>query len=129
MSFIAVFGISQTMGGLAGSAIMGTLQIYREKAHSHAIVSNINAGDPVFAQRVAAESSPYRQLGLDAASLRTQGVASLSRKATREANVLAFNDVFATVGWVAAALFLWMAGRYLQRWLSRDTAPPAPPSR
>ncbi|MCE3519319.1 MFS transporter, partial [Escherichia coli] len=38
ISFIAVFGIVNGIGGLAGTALLGTYQIVREKANSAGIV-------------------------------------------------------------------------------------------
>ena len=51
ISFIALFGIINSIGGLGGAALLGTYQVVREKANSAAIVQTIDPTDPIVAQR------------------------------------------------------------------------------
>ena len=57
ISFVALFGIVNSIGGLAGPAILGTYQIVREKAASSAITQAIDPTDPIVQQRLAAGAS------------------------------------------------------------------------
>lgn len=114
VSFIALFGLSQTLGGLAGSALIGTLQTYQEKAHSHAIVTQINPADPVVARRVALQTAAFSSTLADPTLRAVRGQALLSQQATREAHVLAYNDVFRLIGAIASGIFLWVAYRMVR---------------
>ncbi|MGL4285304.1 MAG: MFS transporter [Phreatobacter sp.] len=103
LSFLAVFLGSQTIGGLLGSAILGTFVTIREKFHSNILSGALTLTDPVVAQRVQTYGSVYSKVLQDGALRDAQGVAALGRLATQEANVLAYNDLFLLV--FAMALF------------------------
>lgn len=103
LSFLAVFLGSQTIGGLLGSAVLGTFVTIREKFHSNILTSTLTLTDPVVAQRVQAYGTGYSKVLQDGALRDAQGVAALGRLATQEANVLAYNDLFLLV--FAMALF------------------------
>ncbi|MRW83086.1 MFS transporter [Pseudoduganella sp. FT26W] len=90
VSFSVMFSITQTLGSLLGTAITGTFQVWREKYHSSILVEHLTQLDPLVAARI-----------------QSGGLASLSAAATREANVLAYNDVFLAI--TVLALFT-MAG-------------------
>ncbi|MRX07328.1 MFS transporter [Pseudoduganella sp. FT25W] len=90
VSFSVMFSITQTLGSLLGTAITGTFQVWREKYHSSILVEHLTQLDPLVAARI-----------------QSGGLASLSAATTREANVLAYNDVF--LGITVLALFT-MAG-------------------
>ena len=102
ISFMALFGIVNGIGGLAGTAALGTYQIEREKAHSAAIVQTLGATDPIVVQRMAAGGGAVGRVLGDPNLRSAEGAALLSQAATREANVLAFNDVFRLISVLAA---------------------------
>jgi len=105
ISFIALFGIINGIGGLGGTALLGTYQTIREKANSAAIVETISATDPIVAQRLQAGGAAVARVVGDPALARAEGAAILSQTATREANILAYADVFRLVAVLAAATF------------------------
>jgi MFS family permease len=108
VSFSALFGITQSLGGLAGGALLGTFQVVREKFHSHELVQSIALTDPLVASRVQSGAAAYGRVLGDTALRQAEGGASLSQLVTREANVLAFNDVFLVVGVFACVAVLWV---------------------
>lgn len=114
ISFIAVFSMSNTLGGLAGSALTGTFQIWREKFHSSQVVYGVNPADPLVAQRLQQLGGAYSAVQADPALRNAQGAALLSQQATREANILAFNDVSLAIGAIAALTFLWIGFVYVR---------------
>ena len=60
-SFLVILSMSQNLGGLAGSTVLGTVQIIREKANSVALVERSPAFDPSCrpaSPKVAAEVGP-----------------------------------------------------------------------
>jgi hypothetical protein len=118
VSFSALFGITQSLGGLAGSAFLGTFQIVREKFHSHAIVQSLTATDPQVTARIQALGGAYGKVLGDPALRAAEGGALLSQQATREANVLAFNDIFLLIGCLALLTLIWIGLRQLRMYVS-----------
>lgn len=101
VSFVALFGLTQTLGGLVGPAVLGTFQVVREKAHSHALVDHLTLADPLVAARVQQGAGALAATVSEPGQRTAQGLALLARQASLEANVMAFNDVFILVGILA----------------------------
>nr|WP_218619930.1 MFS transporter [Xanthomonas campestris] len=126
ISFIVLFGMAQNMGGLLGSALLGTLQVVREKYHSSQLVEHLVLTDPQVAARVQAYASVYGRAIGDPALRQAQGVRALGTVATREANVLAYNDVFLLIGCIAIATGLWILSVLVWRRYLRPLVAPSP---
>ncbi|MFS0772682.1 MFS transporter [Sphingomonas sp. 1P08PE] len=123
ISFIALFGIINSVGGLAGTALLGSYQQVREKANSAALVQAIDPTDPIVTQRLAAGGAAVGRVVGDPALRTAEGGALLSQATTREANVLAYDDVFRLVSLVAAATaayLMFLLGR--RHWRARKAA-------
>ena len=113
VSFSAVFGMAQSIGGLAGGALLGSYQIMRERFHSQVIVETLNATDPIVAQRLQQLSGAYARTLGDPLLRGTEGGVLLAQQVSREANILAYNDVFFMIGVVAVLMVLWLGGRWI----------------
>jgi len=113
VSFSVMFSITQTLGSLLGSAIVGTFQVVREKYHSAILTEHLTLLNPLVAARIQGTGTTLGGVVGDPAIRSAQGVASLGAAATREANILAYNDVFLMVTIVALLTLAWMLGRYL----------------
>ncbi|MYM34013.1 MFS transporter [Duganella sp. FT94W] len=96
VSFSVMFSITQTLGSLLGSALTGTFQVWREKYHSSILVEHLTLLDPQVAARI-----------------QSGGLASLGGAATREANILAYNDVFLAITVLALVTMAWLLARWL----------------
>ncbi|WP_070157890.1 MFS transporter [Sphingobium phenoxybenzoativorans] len=107
ISFVVLFSMSQSIGGLIGTAFLGTFQVVREKFHSHALVQNIVMTDPIVAARIRAGSGAVTGVVGDPALRSAEGAAILAQQATREANILAYNDVFLLIGVLAIMAVIW----------------------
>jgi MFS family permease len=116
VSFVVLFGLSQSIGGLLGGAALGTFQVMREKFHSHELVQRIVATDPLVAARLRAGGGAVAGVVGDPALRGAEGVALLGQQVAREANILAFNDVFLLVGVLAILMAIW---GYVIRWSIR----------
>ena len=103
LSFIVVFLVTQSLGGLAGSAIFGSFITLREKFHSNVLAQAMTLTDPLVATRVSQLSAAYGRTITDPALLKAEGVALLGQQVTREANVLAHNDAFFVIALLAVA--------------------------
>jgi MFS family permease len=108
VSFSALFGITQSLGGLAGAAVLGTIQVAREKAHSNEIIQSITLMDPQVVSRLQAMGGAYAKTLSDPTLRSAEGAALLSQQVTREANVLAYNDIFLIVFWLSCLTLLWL---------------------
>lgn len=105
ISFIALFGIINSLGGLGGTALLGSYQVIREKANSAALVQQISPTDPIVTQRIAAGGVAVSRVIVDPTLRNAEGAAILSQTTTREANVLAYADVFRLIAVLAGATF------------------------
>jgi MFS family permease len=126
VSFSVLFGICQSLGGLVGAAVLGTFQVVREKFHSSHLVENLSQFDPRVAARVDSGGSAVGSLIADPGLRHLQGVRSLAAAATREANILAYNDVFMLIAMIAVLTMIWISIRAL--WLMSTTQPAAAPA-
>ena len=107
VSFSALFGITQNLGGLFGSAMLGTFQVVRERAHSAEITAGLSLADPLVAQRVQQNASAYGRVLTDPALRQAEGAAILAQQASREANIMAYNDVFLLIAAIAVGTIVW----------------------
>jgi MFS family permease len=123
VSFIVLFSMSQALGGLVGGALLGTFQVVREKMHSADIVQSIVLTDPQVAARIAAGGRLVARTVGDPVLRNAQGAAILSQQAMREANILAFNDVFLLIGVLAIIAVGWSV---LIRWRIRRSGEVSP---
>lgn len=131
VSFSVLFGITQNIGGLIGAAALGTFQIVREKFHSSSIVEHLTLIDPQVQSRLTSSAASYASSIADPSLRNLQGIRAIATAATREANVLAYNDVFMTIAVVAVLTMIWIFLRSM--WLMFTTKPvdapaPLPPS-
>ncbi|RMV42729.1 Transporter [Pseudomonas syringae pv. papulans] len=134
VSFSVLFGITQNIGGLIGSAALGTFQVVREKFHSSHIVEHLTLIDPLVQARLQSYSASYSSVIADPSLRNSQGIRTMATAATREANVLAYNDVFMLIALIAVLTMIWISARVL--WLKMTTqplplapiAPAAPPT-
>jgi MFS family permease len=107
VTFVVVLSMTQVLGGFTGSAVLSTYQLHREHVYSTAIVAKLNPADPIVAQRLRLQERVYAPLITDPMLRQAQGVALLAQAARREANVLAFNDVFALSSVLALLFLVW----------------------
>ncbi|MFZ3124357.1 MAG: MFS transporter [Acidovorax sp.] len=127
VSFSVLFSISQNLGGQIGAALVGTLQTVREKFHSSQLNEGLTMLDPQVVARLQAGANAYARVLTDPALRSVRGNAALAAAASREAAVLAYNDVFLAIAGVSAATLLVVLGRALWRRLNRPSAVVAPP--
>ncbi len=125
VTFIVLFTMTQSLGGLAAPALFGTYQVMREKYHSSHLTEQVVPGDPRVAARLQAQTQALASRQGDPRLRQAQSAAQLSQMATREANVLAFNDVFRLIGMLAIGVFGWTLYRTLR--IAQQNRNPPPP--
>ena len=97
VTLVVVFSMTQNIGGLAGSALLGSYQTVATRAHFQELAERMPVGDIQVANRVAGSTRALAGTVADPGVRAQQGGASLAASMTREATVLAFNDVFRLV--------------------------------
>lgn len=129
VSFSVMFGICNNLGGLLGAALLGTFQTVREKFHSSHLVENLSYLEPLVNARVQGGGASYAGVIADPALRSEAGLRLLASAATREANILAYNDVFMLIGSIAVLTMIWIFIRSLRlRYLARQAAVTPTPS-
>ncbi|EPJ90357.1 MULTISPECIES: MFS transporter [Pseudomonas] len=126
VSFSVLFGITQNVGGLIGSAALGTFQIVREKFHSSILVEHLTLINPQVQSRLQSSAASYAGAIADPSARTHQGIRAMATAATREANILAYNDVFMLIAVVAVLTMIWISIRGI--WLKMTTQPITPAS-
>ncbi|XWJ89953.1 MFS transporter [Phytobacter ursingii] len=114
VSFSVLFGMSQNIGGLLGSAILGTFQTWREKYHSSLLADQLTTLNPLVNERLQLYSQMYQSMIGDSTLLSAQAVTQLQNVSTLEANILAYNDTYLLTASVAAATLVWIFWRLLR---------------
>lgn len=105
VSFVVLFSTTQNLGGLAGAALLGSIQAIRQRTHAQILADSLSPGDPLVVDRLALTARQLSPSLPDAASATTQAGARFGAALQTQANVLAFNDTF----WVVALLSLSLA--------------------
>lgn len=114
VSFSVLFGMSQNIGGLLGSAILGTFQTWREKFHSSQLADQITTLNPLINDRLQQYLQQYQSHIGDNALLNVQANTLLQTASTLEANILAYNDTYLLTAAISAATLLWVFWRLLR---------------
>ena len=129
VSFSVMFGICNNLGGLLGAALLGTFQTVREKFHSSYLVERLTGLEPLVNARIQGGGAGYAGIIADPALRTEAGLRLLANAATREANILAYNDVFMLIGSIAVLTMIWIFIRSLRlRHLARQAAITSTPS-
>jgi MFS family permease len=110
VSFVVLFSTTQNVGGLAGSALLGSIQIAREWLHAERLAEALSLGDPVVTARIAQYAAAIAPRLTDPLARAQQANALLGQALHAQASVLAFNDTFWVVTLVSLAIGLFIAG-------------------
>ena len=113
ITFVVFFNMTQNLGGLAGSAFLGTYQVRQTHAHAETIFERIRADDPQAVTRLQRNSGAISGVVADPRLQSAQGGAILAGRVTAEATVLAYNDVSMLVALMAlltAGYVLYLMG-------------------
>jgi len=128
VSFSVMFGITQNVGSLIGSALLGTFQVWREKFHSSYLIENVTLLNPQVQSRLQSSSGSLLSAIADPTSRTSQGIRTLATAATREANTLAYNDVFMLIAVIAVLTMIWITSRATWLWITTEPVAPFTPS-
>ena len=108
VSFVVTFSITQNVGGLMGSALLGSLQIIWGRNASNVLAAEVICSDPQAAARLAGGAASLSGNLLDPTLRAGQGAALLDQTIAREASIIAFTDTFRLVTLLALATALFI---------------------
>ncbi|MGO1001809.1 MFS transporter [Lysobacter sp. CA196] len=108
VTFIVLFSTTNALGGLLGSAVLGTYLSQRQTAHYQHLTQSLTLGDPQVVLRTQQLGGAVARVVGDNAARSNQALNSLSQQVARESWVLAYNDVFLAVAWLAFAVLVWV---------------------
>nr|WP_158780421.1 MFS transporter [Pantoea sp. BAV 3049] len=111
VSLVVLFGMSQNLGGLMGSALLGTFQTWREKYHSSLLGDQLSYLNANVTDRLAQYTSLYNSYIGDSALRSAEGTVQLQTVATLQANVLAYNDTYFLTAGMAFITLIWVLWR------------------
>ena len=109
ISFSVIFGISQTVGGLAGAAAIQAFTTIRTQVHYADMVSSLNLGDPIFSAQISGTRSILSNQTTDTAQANVGAMSQVLQGIQRQATVSAYGDLFfimAILSTVATAMLL-----------------------
>jgi hypothetical protein len=106
VTLVVLFSSTQNVGGLVGSALLGSYQTIAARAHAAALSEHLTGFDPQVAARIEGGAAALGGVIVDPLLRSAQGGGLLVQAMMGEANILAFNDTFRFV----AALALLTAG-------------------
>ncbi|GLI96188.1 MFS transporter [Sphingobium sp. BS19] len=113
ISFIAVFSLSQTLGGLAGVAGLAAFQTIWAKVHLMDIGRELTLSDPAVAQAIQLRAAAYNGTIADPVLRQASGAGQLVQQAGRDAAILAFNDMFFLIGIIASLAFAAILAKWI----------------
>ena len=113
ISFSVIFGISQTVGGLAGAAAIQAFTTIRTQMHYADMVSSLNLGDPAFSAQVAGTRNVLSNQTTDAAQANIGAVSQVLQGIQRQATVAAYSDLFFLMACLATAVTIILLLNYL----------------
>ncbi|KAI0244665.1 hypothetical protein L0F63_004950 [Massospora cicadina] len=107
VSLVVLFGMSQNLGGLMGSALLGTFQVWREKYHSSLLSDQLSYLNTNVTDRLAQYATLFNSYIGDSALRAAEGTVQLQTAATLRANVLAYNDTYLLTAGMAFVTLIW----------------------
>ncbi|MGA7510179.1 MAG: MFS transporter [Erwinia billingiae] len=111
VSLVVLFGMSQNIGGLMGSALLGTFQTWREKYHSSLLADQLSYLNPNVTDRLTQYTNLFNSFIGDNVLRNAEGAVQLQTVATLQANVLAYNDTYLLTAGMAFITLIWVLWR------------------
>jgi DHA2 family multidrug resistance protein len=96
----ALFNLSRQLGGSIGIALVATKLITATATHRAALVERITIDDPVTRLQLAGMTAQLRLTSTDDFTAARRALATLDRRVESQAQMLAYRDAFAFLGFV-----------------------------
>ncbi|ULJ75778.1 MFS transporter [Rhizobium gallicum] len=109
-SFVAIFGITQSVGALVCNSLLQTYLFHAQQYHLTNFAVQTEKSDPAVMAATSVLSSQYLAVLTDPALRGAQGVQALSQQVILNARVAAYNDVYLAISLAAAFGLLLLLG-------------------
>jgi len=109
-SVAGLMNFMRNIGASIGTSMVTTLVARRAQFHQVHLVAHVTAGQPRFAQALAALTARVAHAGLDASQAARRASALLYRSLIGQATTLAYIDTFWVLTGIAAVMFLLSFG-------------------
>ena len=113
IGFIAVFSLSQSLGGLAGISLLSAFHTLRLKTHLIIAGNTLTLANQPLGAALSDAARRTAPVQTDPALQQQAAASEIAGEVGREAAVLAFNDVFFFIAALSAATFVLVAGPWL----------------
>ncbi|WP_296191202.1 MULTISPECIES: MFS transporter [unclassified Psychrobacter] len=113
ISFSVIFGISQTIGGLAGAAAIQAFTTIRTQMHYADMIGSLNLGDPALMAQVAGARRMLSTQITDANQANVAAMGQVLQGIQRQATVAAYDDLFFLIASIATITALILLLNYL----------------
>ena len=121
VSLVVLFSVTQNVGGLVGSAALGSYQNIQSRANAALISAGVVGGNPQVDQRIAGMAAALSGTVVDPQARAVQARAALSGALGADSNVLGFVAVFRLVALTALAVALGIFSSFLANRAVRST--------
>ncbi|MGF7148920.1 MFS family permease [Sphingomonas zeicaulis] len=125
VSFVVLFSTTQNVGALAGSALLGSIQVMRTRTQAEQLAEHLSLGDPAVTARIGAYAQTLAPRIIDPAGQAQQARALLGQALNGQASILAFNDAFWVVTIIALGTALFIAAVTFRDFLRQRALQPA----
>ncbi len=126
LSFVIVFLVTQSAGGILGSGLFRTVINTRQAFHLQVLSEQLTSGDTGVSATLAATMKQLAPQLQDSAQLKAQAVAQLASTASQQATVMAYNDAYFLTALVALTALCALGLHLFRDWLAARMARPEP---
>ncbi|SFW29665.1 MFS transporter [Luteibacter sp. UNCMF366Tsu5.1] len=121
VSFVVLFSTTQNIGGLAGSAILGTLQTIQTRVHATSMATHLTSANPAIAAQLHEGAAGFAGVLTDPVARQLAGGRLLGQALNTQAAAAAYDDVFALVAVFALGTALYVGvATWSTRYVRRD---------
>ncbi|MDK4716057.1 MFS transporter [Rhizobium sp. CNPSo 4039] len=122
-SFIAVFGITQSIGTLVCNSLIQTYLFHAQQYHLADLAAQAERSNPTVAAAISALTAQYLAILTDPALRAAQGTQALAQQVVLNARVAAYNDVYLAISYTATLGFLLLLSVVLVALLKKARSP------
>ncbi|MBE9635875.1 MFS transporter [Salipiger mangrovisoli] len=126
LSFVIIFLVTQSAGGILGSGLFRTAINERQAFHMQVLSEQLTGGDGRVTATLAGTMQQLAPQLQDSAVIKAQAVAQLASTASQQATVMAYNDAYFLTGIVALLSLCALALHLFRDWLAARMARTAP---
>lgn len=115
-SFVALFGITQSIGTLVGTSFIQTYLTYSQQYHLTNFAGQVSKSNPLVSDTIRALAEGYASVLQDPPLRAAEGLSLFSQQILLNARVAAYDDVFFLVSALAGITTIFLMGVIVHGW-------------